>query len=312
MYETRRLPWDDDTWAEIQAAVHAETRRVAVAQKFLPLCGPLPDALTVPSDSILRDDAGRLTVREATVAPLVEIWSEFALTPQQVAEESHLHTARTLAIRGANNVARAQDALIVQGDAAVDAEPLLAGGVVRLRSGPAGRGLLGNSGTDAPPSIPVEPGSGVAGGGASSGTGERIPVAVAEAYDRLQDQGHDGPYALVLPPGAYGDAFTPGAGTLVLPADRIQTLVTAGFYGSSSVPPSSGLFVSLGGDSMDLVIGRPAAAEFLFEDEDGKSRFRVRSRFTLRLKDPTAVIRLDFQSSVDAEKPTTNRRRRAA
>ncbi len=45
---------------------------------------------------------------------------------------------------------------------------------------------------------------------------------------------------------------------------------------------------------MDLVVGKEAITNFLFEDDNGKYRFCVLNRFALRLKDKTAVIRFDF------------------
>jgi uncharacterized linocin/CFP29 family protein len=290
-----KLPWTRETWDDIDKAVWDEMQRVAVAAKFLPLHGPLPEALTATSDAIGVDDENRWLIDEATVAPLFEIWSEFALTPQQVATEPELRSARTLAIRAANFVARAQDAAIFQGDAALAADPLFTGGDVSFRSGPAGKGLLGA--VDADRTLSVE--SPEAG---APRFGERTFAAVAEGYARLQDLGHYGPYALILDDGPYGDAFAPAPGTLTLPADRIQPLVAAGFYGTGTLPEASGVLLSLGGDTMDLVVGRDATARFMFEDDAGKFRFRVLTRFALRLKDRSAVVRFDFRSKAAARK----------
>ena len=57
--------------------------------------------------------------------------------------------------------------------------------------------------------------------------------------------------------------------TLIMPADRIKPLVTAGFYGTGTVPPLTGLLVSLGGNTMDLVVGMDVTTSFLQEDPDG-------------------------------------------
>lgn len=45
---------------------------------------------------------------------------------------------------------------------------------------------------------------------------------------------------------------------------------------------------------MDLVMARDATTEFLQEDPDGRFRFRVFERFTVREKDPTSVVRFEF------------------
>ena len=83
----------------------------------------------------------------------------------------------------------------------------------------------------------------------------------------------------------YADTYAPLATTLIMPADRIKPLVTAGFYGTGTVPPLTGLLVSLGGNTMDLVVGMDVTTSFLQEDPDGLYRLRVWERFALRRKD---------------------------
>jgi hypothetical protein len=190
------------------------------------------------------------------------------------------------------------DLFIFQGDHAHH-NPLIKHGLVKFRSGPAGDGLL-------PPHLPHEqiipvlplhhehP----------PRWGERAFEAVAEGYARLQNKGHYGPYALALHTIPYADTYAPLATTLIMPADRIKPLMTAGFYGSGTLPELvsthgaifTGALVSLGGNTVDLVVGRAAAVSFLLQDPEGKYRFRVWKRFALRLKDETAVIRLDFHT----------------
>lgn len=47
---------------------------------------------------------------------------------------------------------------------------------------------------------------------------------------------------------------------------------------------------------MDLAMGKAAMTTFMFEDDTGKSRFRVLTRFALRLKKRSAVIRFEFRT----------------
>jgi uncharacterized linocin/CFP29 family protein len=299
-----KLKWSQSIWDGINQAVHNEARRTKVALKFLPLHGPLAEGvLTVPADTIVAEAGEPLLVGEAAVTPLIEIWTEFSLTAQQVAREEELATAITLATRATNRLSQAEDALILRGQWAIAgggggaANPLLGGPNprVRNRSGPAGTGLIGwdlpgEQVVDVPVSAPGPP----------PRYGENTFGAVETAYANLQGAGHYGPYAIVLPPGAYADTHAPLQDTLIMPADRIRPLVTEGdqihFYGTGTLPspPGSGLMVSLGGNAMDLVIGIDARTAFMQEDPDGHYRFRVLERFALRLKDNTAVIRFNF------------------
>jgi hypothetical protein len=95
----------------------------------------------------------------------------------------------------------------------------------------------------------------------------------------------------------YADTYRSLPTTLIYPALRIKSLVTAGFYGTGTLPPNTGVLVSLGGNTMDLAVGIDPTTEFVQEEALGGGRFRYRvyERFTLRLKDDTGVIVLDFQ-----------------
>ncbi|MDJ0581481.1 hypothetical protein [Crocosphaera sp.] len=147
-------------------------------------------------------------------------------------------------------------------------------------------------------------------------------------------QAHYGPYACILNFQPYADSYAPLPTTLIIPADRIKPLVTAmsqgmmsmsedmmkkhteemqsygrdisymyahhnypRYYGTGTIPLNPnplGLFLSLGGNTMDLVIGQDAITEYV-RQEGNFYCFRVYERFALRLKDPTSVIRLEFQ-----------------
>ncbi len=258
-----------------------------------------------------------LTVNEATIFPLIELVVEFTLTPQQVEREEELMTAVTLATRAANLLKQAEDITIFQGRRAIepgpDQHPLFRDRKVRVRSGPAEASLVfaPEENDDSsrqivsvhPRDAAVDP----------RRYGENTFEAVADAYARLQGgeglaQAHYGPYVLVLHHRPYADTYAPLPVTLITPADRIKPLVEAGFYGTGTLPelpePSgtdtlpklTGILMSLGGNTVDLVIGMDATTAFLQEDPEGLYRFRVYERFALRLKDPSAVMRLEFRS----------------
>jgi len=81
-------------------------------------------------------------------------------------------------------------------------------------------------------------------------------------------------------------------------ADRIKPLMTAGFFGTGTLPDFIGILVSIGGNTMDLAVGIDATTEYVQNDAGGQYLFRVYERFALRMKDKSAVIRLEFQEKV--------------
>ena len=212
--------------------------------------------------------------------------------------------------------------------------PLFRDRKVIARSGPAGPGLLDapdfNLARERNPQVVTVPA--LESPGPQQRWGENTFGAVSEAYARLQGgeglaQAHYGPYALILNFVPYADTYAPLPTTLIMPADRIARLVTDGFYGMKSrkdmsyekempsygnnssshsyggcthfygtgtLPPLRGVLVSLGGNTMDLVVGMDAKAEYVTQDAEGNFCFRVYERFALRLKDKTAVMRLEF------------------
>ncbi len=275
-----RLDWGADIWKRIDDAVHDEFQRTSVAAKFIPLYGPVGDALTVPADKI---DSETMTVNEVAVTALLELSVEFRLTRQQAAGEAQLSTALTLATRAANLLSLGEDVAIFRGDEGIKDNPVKQ---VQYRGGNAGPGLV-NITDQAVRVMPVTAGS--------NSYGEHTFSSLAEAYALLQSQGHYGPYALTLRSELYADTFAPLPDTLAMPADRIKPLVTLGFYGTGTLRPSTGVLVSVGGNSMDLVAGVDPTTEFLQVDNDGLYRFRVFERIAVRVKDKTAIVRLEFQ-----------------
>ena len=93
------------------------------------------------------------------------------------------------------------------------------------------------------------------------------------------------------------------ANTLAITADRIKPLVPPGSTEQVRCPPLTVLLVSLGGNTMDLVVGMDVTTSFLQEDPDGRYRLRVWERFALRLKDVTARDVLATSCVLDAGTP---------
>ena len=263
------LSWSQQTWAEIDRAVHEENVRAGVAAKVIPLRGPQPEAVTVPAEAI---DPDTLTVDESAVVPLVELTIDFSLTRQQVDQEAELGTAATLARRAAARLTQAEDFVVLQGDKALDAG--LLGGTVKGR-GPAGSGLV------------------AAAAETVTANGEGTFGAVARAFSILQASSHTGPYGLLLDADRYAAAFEVRKGELVHTAERLRGLVQA-LFGTAAMPEGRGVLVSVGGDTVDLVIGSDPTVAFLGIDSDDRFGFRVVERFVLRVKDPSACVVLEL------------------
>lgn len=273
--------WTPDLWRRIDQAVHSEALESKVAARFLPRVDS-PGATTVPADVI---SASTMTVDEGAVTALVEIWVEFALTAQQISGEEDLRTAVNLATRATNLLSQGEDILIFQGQSGIS-NTLFTNGTLQIRSGPAWAGLLSAT-TQVVPVPSIVPGK--------HKYSENTVGAVAEAYSLLQSTGHYGAYALVLQTEEYADTYSPLPSTLITPADRIKPLVTSGFYGTGTLPPFRGVMVSLGGNTVDLVMGMEPTTTFVQIDAQGLYRFRVTERFALRVKDSTAIVRFEFQ-----------------
>jgi uncharacterized linocin/CFP29 family protein len=299
-----KLPWDQTLWDRLDAAVHDEMMRVLIARRFIPVVSAAPDALTVPADlvvvnagDLVASNKGLLQVNEAAVTELIEIWVEFSLTHQQVEREMTLSSAVTLATRAANLLAQGEDLLINQGDDVLKFNPLFTTGRIHTRAGP---GPLGLANLKSLPDIkrqvlPVEFTN-----AAEKRYSEKTFGVVERAYVSLQGLGHYGPYALVLPPGPNADTRAPLKDTLIMPADRIVSLVDGRFYGTGTlpeIPDILGVMLSWGGNSIDMVVARDATTAFLQEDSEGLFRFRVFERFALRDKDPTSRFLLKFEHS---------------
>jgi hypothetical protein len=147
---------------------------------------------------------------------------------------------------------------------------------------------------------------------------ENTVAAVALAYSILEGQGNYGPKAVVVYPYQFGDLNTPLATTLILPADRIKELMADGIHASGSLPgipnPTSppvvgalgsittnqlaqaqGVVFCAGPDTVDLVVGHDPVSAFSTVDQFGNWTFRAVMRMTLRVKYPSALVRLEFQ-----------------
>jgi uncharacterized linocin/CFP29 family protein len=276
----REKLWNDDLWGEIDKAVTSEVGRIRVAQKVFP-GSQNGNSQYVPSDVL---DLSTMTIAEGRTTPYVEISVEFSLTQGQVDNEAAHGEAKVLARLAGKSIALAEDKLFFQG-AGAKLERVVR--VVNRES--VGHGLLGIRGiktVEVPPLDKPAPKS----------YGGNTFKAVAEAIAQLTDDAQPGPYALVLESSLFADAYAPlWPDTLTTTADRLVPLLPGGFYATGTMPPSTGLLVSLGGEPTSLYVGQDAVTAYTQEDADGNARFRVFERVQLIARDHRAFVRLAFQ-----------------
>jgi uncharacterized linocin/CFP29 family protein len=264
------VEWTQPVWERIDNEVVCEIDRACVATRFLPRLPSLsPSERTVAADLIEETDQGVLFTDQSKVTPLLEESELFLLRKEQYHEETRIGTGATLASRAANRLAKAMDEAIFQGTS----NPSLV------------------AAAEANQVVEVDP----IDAGAPGVYGENSFKAVAQAYAFLQGKNYYGPYALIVFADQFADTHAPLASTLIMPADRIRPLMTAGFYGTGTVPPNRGVMVSIGGNTVDVAIGVHGATAFTQIDDEENYRFRVYERFTVRIKDPGALVLLAFQ-----------------
>jgi uncharacterized linocin/CFP29 family protein len=315
-----KIPWGKEVWERIDHAVATEVKRTRICARFLPVRPVPPRTTSVPTDSY-SVAGGVYSVDEGATLRLNEYYVPFELTPQQVAQEEgdfrdlgH-STAVTLATKAANSLALAEDLICFQGQNAITSAQAFQSGLVQTLAGnkpldtgllnfPVGANVPGAGPLTVPPVaaitvVNVDP---LAPAVPGVIYGSNTFNGVAQAYSQLQAAGQYGPYAIVLETIPYADTYAPLA-DLTVTADRIRPLVTAGYFGSGTLPPTPpaaqeapyfGVLVSLGGNTMDLVVGAQPVTAFQQEDPTGNFRFRVLQRFALRVKDPTAIVILQF------------------
>ena len=311
-----KVPWSPEIWQAIHRNVHDQTLKVQVGANFLPHRLVHPKTTIVNADQItfkqLDGSLGSYTLvsDEGSSYRMLEIPVEFAMTTQHVHETSVAtnpeHTiAFTLAGRAAMHLAKAVDLVIHQGKAAYS-NPSFTGSV-RSSSAlvpPLDGGLLSLDGTgpfvssNTPVQVhPLTKGSGT--------YGEKTLTGLTQGIAALTLAGYSGPYAFVVDTAIYADTHAAvGNGSLVMTADRIVPLVTAGYFGTNAVRPVTppdgtsfhGVLVATGGRPVDLTIGLPPTTAFIQQDPSQLWRFRVVQRFLHRVLDNSGFVRIDFMT----------------
>jgi uncharacterized linocin/CFP29 family protein len=322
-----QVGWTEAQWNRVREEVLREWQRARVAGSFLPIYGPLPPSTQVVPSELLNDDG---SVDDTATIRLLELRTTFALSQQQVSDPD-LSNAVLQFRRAAIGLARLEDVAIFSGQtaAAAWAAPLSpppdptsrrpsVPATLAASAGPAraklpefavdgitattGPWLIGPGGAQntspyglvaATPHPPVT---------VSPMNGQELVKAIPGTITLLESVGYGAPFVCVLGRGPYIAAHDP-TGALVLPADRIEPMLGRQLLRASALDVDANgkvdaapraVVLSLAGDPIDLVVAVSASPQFTQVDTKGKYSFRVFERFVLRIKDPAAIVRLDF------------------
>ena len=311
MNNSNEVSWPAAVWQEIDEAVVKEVAKVRTAQKVFPTLEFDSSPTEIPNDVINFAD---LSIREGNTKPFVEIFQEFPLTNTQVNREQEIKVCMTLARMAAKAIALGEDTVFFQGR-----DGQLPANVTADSVETTGKGLLGEANpldengkplsdddddtkVSEPITVPrtTQPKPGVL-------FGENVFAAVADGISKLVRKAQAPMYALFLPTKVYADTYVPPSdASLVTTAERIKPMVDGGFYGTGTLPEDKGLLVALGGDPTSLYLGREATTEFV-RKEGAKFFFRVVERVQFVVRDPRALVLLDFR--FDGERPKEPARR---
>jgi uncharacterized linocin/CFP29 family protein len=293
-----QVPWTDEQWARVNKAVQEEASRARIAATFLPLLGPLPGDTDFVRKDLISPNA--ITIQDRDVIQLATLQVRVTVRGAQMADPE-MTSVLALFRRAANVLARLEDAVVFRGlgqDVAynaafpgqnrvappIDVGPAFPNRVWEITGGQVSPGLWRNLPAQQVVSIPWLP--------------PRLDLvgAIAGAIGRLEEQGHFGPFAVVLDQNLFLVAQTPTA-LLVLPQDRILPFLGGGPLLRSStldvaVGVGSGVVVALGGEPVELVIATDVCVQFLQVTADPNFVFRVCEKMALRIKESEAIIPL--------------------
>lgn len=276
---TMPIQWTDQQWCRVLQAVQDEANKARVGAQFLPVSGPLPpDTTTIPAQQISFDlGTKKLQIDDFETLPLVTLAVNVELTSAQ-ASQPDLGAALAMFRRAANMIARAEDAVVFEGQPAAGqfrprVRALVPG--VSISGGKELKGLL-------------QVGETLAQAKALAPFAELLETLSA-AIGQLEANGHVGPYALVLGNESFTRAQTP-IGGLVLPSDQMKPLLAGPLLRSSMLEPDKFVLVSTGGDPVEIVVASDISVRFLQMTPEGRYIFRASERFALRIKDVEAVI----------------------
>lgn len=284
------LTWTDDEWNRVRQTVHDEAMRARVAEQFLPLFGPLPpDTQMVPANTLDYSDPGaglRMTVTDFESIRLATLSVNVYLKNAQVSDPE-LTSALIMFRRAADIVARIEDATIFNGQKATGEGPKAGADVQqvwKMSGGQASDGLIGAGQANKEK---------VAAGSTTAEFGQNVFQAIVRAINKIEAQGHHGPFACAMGDDLFTAITTPMPDSMVLPRDSILPFLDAPLLRSSAVPKKKAVLVSLHGAPVEIVQPNDISVRYLQATPEAEHVFRVQQRFVLRVKEARAVATIE-------------------
>jgi hypothetical protein len=340
------VSWSAETVKALHKIVYEETSRTMIVPQVLPHFVLPPKTTTVPLNLVNPQyldpvPAGggtpanpvvmALTIDEGQAVRVYELWTEIALTDQQVNEVAKATnpegTSMAVATRiGAQYHAQAHDYVAFQGALAYSNPDTFFSNYVGYRAGqiPLDGGLFGGSITPGsnPPYTSFPGGKGGAnpyayttppqvvppltGGPAGVVWGDNMLEPISELLNTMSAGGNSGPFGLFVPPDVRADMSAPaGNQSLAITYDRVAPQFELGVHTTRGLPTVttggvtyySGVIVSGGGNAVSLGVGQHARLRHMQRDPQGWHRFRIVGRHVLLVSDLGAVGQLVFQGA---------------
>jgi uncharacterized linocin/CFP29 family protein len=254
-------------------------RRSLIGRRFIDLYGPLGAGVqTVPLDQFAGVEAGAVDlVGELETAPVFAERRTFKTIPL-VYKDFLLHWRDIEAARGHNMpldvssaagaaafLSQREDQLIFWGDEALGIEGLM---------NAKGRTVLSIADWSKPGSAYQN---------------------IIEATEKLNQQDHFGPYALVTSPTLFSQLHRIFEKTGVLEIETIRDLCTDGVYASNRLQGAQAVVVSTGRENLDLAVAMDMTVAYLGAERMNHP-FRVVESVLLRLKHPDAICTLESRA----------------
>jgi uncharacterized linocin/CFP29 family protein len=285
MQSNPQVPWTEEQWARVNQAIQEEAQRARVAATFLPLYGPLP-----PDTDFVRSGdipyAAPLQINDTDVIQLSTLQIKVVLRGAQLADPE-MSSALALFRRAANILSRLEDALIFNGRHAPPVLPHKSPNIGEQYLGGDAVGLLDRARAFGP----------------KISDGDTLVHAVARAIGHLEQDGHFGPFSVVLSQRLFEIAQEPSEPTpQVIPQDRIIPFLRGGsLLRSSALPDDKGVVVALGGEPVDFVVATDISLQFLQVTLDPNFVFRVYEKVALRIKGQHAIALLEHADKKDTK-----------